>query len=47
MIGISEEFFEQTETELLMYIPAATSACFSVLHVSFSFAHLDCSSCNC
>lgn len=47
MMGINKAFFEQTETELLMYIPAAISAYFNVSHVSFSFAHLDCSNCNC
>lgn len=47
MIGINKTFFEQTAAELLTYIPATISAYFNVSHVSFSFAHLDCSNSNC
>lgn len=47
MMGINKACFELTETELLMYIPAAISAYFNVSHVSFSFAHLNCSNFNC
>lgn len=35
MIGINQAIFEQTERELLMYIPAAISAYYNVLTCKF------------